>query len=375
MNTPPFDPAFGLPPGTKVERVSTQTLAFPPGLSTRAPAHELTATAVVDYSKVNSHTLTLEDLNAAQPQVLTGMPQHQLAGMPPRPSLIDELAKAPPPKSSPVAFAPVPVAINRPLTSSERNAQYIQIDLPSGFVFYPFKSLSAKLITGRVQAKLTHAANTNHLRSTIEAITACLGDGINAHDLTIPDFFYVMYWLRLNSYTAFEFTHISVCRNPAHHAKVAEGKLEPKTLKTMHTLKQTQITETKLAGVPQVPQIVQDAGLNIRPQRMSDVIDMHEWIDEKDPNHGEKQFLGLLAVHLDPVQTNPRWNPEGKPVLTFLERTELAAELPADLTRAILHEWENAVNSYGVVESIKVKCKECGAEELSELSVSASDFL
>lgn len=262
-----------------------------------------------------------------------------------------------------------------PLTDADRSAEYLPLQLPSNFVYYPFKRLNAKLVRGVQQAKLVRAAKEGSTRLTVEAITSLLGDGINAADLTVPDFFYVMYWLRLASYTAFPFNHVARCNNAKHLADVGAGTKPVASLQTIHQVTRTNLEETALGGLPGVPEVIRAAGLNVKPHLMKDVIEIQELPESTERE--EQQYLAELASLISPLQEG-QWaftNDDGTLRLgTYAERMELAGRLPADVTRALLHEWTTACSSYGVKESIIVKCQGCGAEVKTEVSISAPNF-
>lgn len=304
------------------------------------------------------------------PQVQRGAP----LSTPPTPApQIDtrslEVAVDPAPKST-----LQPLSLTHELTPSERDAGVYALALPSNFLFYQFKELYASMVTAKQQSRFTRAAREGSLRLTIDTVSTCL-NGVSAYDLTVPDFFYVMYWLRLASYTSFDFHHVSVCNNPEHLAAVQSGKKERDTLKTITTIKQTNLKETVLEKLPVVPQVVQDSGLQVQVQRMRDVADVEAYLESLPEDQREdQQMLALLACYIHPTQHNPRWG-AGEQPMTFAERVQIAETLPVDLVRALQNEWEEAANSYGVEESITVKCKDCGANVRTEIRIAAPDFL
>lgn len=328
--------------------VSTETLGFPPGFTPHT-SHGITPTPLQQHAAV-----AMQDKFAARPGLHPS--QVQVAGT---------LAASVP---QPAAPEPKAFVIATPLTDSDRSAEYLPVQLPSGFLYYPFKHLSVKLVRGVQQAKLVRAAKEGSTRLTVEAITSLLGDGINAADLTVPDFFYVMYWLRLASYTAYPFNHVARCSNVKHLADVGEGKKPAASLQTIHQVTRTNLVETTLAAYPAVPELVVASGLRLKPHTMKDVIDIQDLPDAED--HAEREYLAEIASMLSPSQEGEWLLPTG----SFEERMELAGRLPADLTRAILQEWSAACASYGVTESIVVKCQGCGAEIKTDVSISAPNF-
>lgn len=274
--------------------------------------------------------------------------------------------------------------VTTPLTDADRSSSYFSLLLPSNFHWYPFKSICATLVKGRTQAKFTRASKESNLRYTVEAVTSVLGDNLNAADLTVEDFMYVLYWLRLASYTKLTFPHIAVCTAPGHVAKVKQGVLEPSTLKTVHTISQTNIQESvlNLDALRAVEAELAAANFPyaVSPVVMRDVVDYTELQPPMDFDPGdlaaaeayrnansEFEYLATRACAL-------RVADESGVQLPLEQRMALVGDMSADQI-ALLDQYLVAASNYGIKESIVVKCKECGAEIQTELSVSAVSFL
>ena len=265
------------------------------------------------------------------------------------------------------------------ITQADRDARFFSVNLPSRFYFYPFKTLTASLITGVQQMKFEKAAREDSTQYAVEAVTSALGDGINAMDLTLPDFYYLMFWLRLASYTKFDFNHVAICRNPKHAQAVVDKKLPATSLKTIATVKSTMIEETQFVPFELSEDLIA-SGLRMRPAIMADIVALSDGFirDETgnlSPQAEEDVFLGDYACYLDPVQTSPRWDTSGRgDPLSLRTRIDLVRSMPGDLLREI-KQYTEQVSQYGAKEYIKVRCKGCGAEIRTEVRVSASDFL
>lgn len=259
----------------------------------------------------------------------------------------------------------LPVARTSPLTPGDLNAELHRVDLPSDGAFYP-PQVYARLVRGREQAKFTRASKTRSLEVTVEAVTACL-EGVNALDLTMPDFFYLLYWLRLNSYTKSQFTHVSVCTNHDHLAKVARGELPPESLRTAHVISHTNIEETLLdrdkLGSLDVS-VCGALGIGVYPPTMRTAVEL-------------EAFMGRDAVDQDDVTLIDEYasciGTVNGAELSLAERLELVKQLSADAL-CELRAAATLFGSYGVQETAKVRCKECGAEHVTAMSVSAHNF-
>ena len=238
-------------------------------------------------------------------------------------------------------------------------------------MFYPFKTLSVTSIKGKHQAKFSSAAKRKDTRLTVEAITSLMGGDISAADLTVPDFFYVMYWLRLNGAGSSPMKIRASCSSPDHVLAVAEGSKPVDSLYTVDIINSTKLDQSEISSDEVLAflarsevQELRDLGFNLTAPRMADSIELEEkWLDK--PNYDEVEFLAELAGSISPI--------EGPP-LTLEERIKLVGEFEMPLL-LLLKDWQEVVQSYGVEESVSLKCKECGAKIETEISISASDFL
>lgn len=245
----------------------------------------------------------------------------------------------------------------------EKNADYIQLDLPSNFIFYEFKSLAARKIRGGEQAKINRSSREQSMLHLVEAISATLEPGVSAFDLTVPDFYWLLYWHRQNSYTKNTYVHTTFCTNPDHVEKVLEGQLPEESLRIEEFIKATTLKETKLEEPPQTDDLenLNSLGLEIHPCTMRDLVDMLEAGDIADP---EMEFLYNLASHIKPIGEHK----------DLKVRIAMVQNMEADCTEE-LNQYMARVLNYGVEESINVRCKECGAEKVSEITIDARTFL
>lgn len=255
-------------------------------------------------------------------------------------------------------------SVATPVLDAERKAEYFSLNLPSGFAFYPFKTLSVTLVKGLQQSKFSRAAKESNLRYTVEAISSCLGDGVSAGDLAIQDFFYVMYWLRLASYTKFDFTHVAVCNNAKHVEDVIKGAKDARTLTSIHVVKNTQLEESMLdveaINALSFPTLAEE-GLQLGYASMRDSVTFSEEFEPTDPSYADSQYQCDLASVLHPSHG------------TLQERMARVRALSGDALRE-LEAYQNAQSRFGVKESVVVTCKECGSAIRTTLSVAAHSF-
>ena len=284
------------------------------------------------------------------------------------------------------------------LTTSEKNADYFGVDLPSRFAFYPFKNLSVALIRGRQQAKFNRAAQEQSSRYMMEGVTSLLGDGVSVSNLTSGDFYWLLYWLLLSSYTARFRTTTIVCQDEDHLAKVerkvayadsvkrigtdaANAELIGKkvespedqellnaalqdmagedTLKSTITYDRPTIKEMQLdQKALQALDLSSLQGIELGAYLVRDMLD---WEDNYEANAtAEDYFTYDLAVYLK----------NG----TLEERAEVVRDMSTIQINA-LTAYREVAGAHGVQASLKCICKECGAENEVNISISAHDFL
>lgn len=258
------------------------------------------------------------------------------------------------------------------LAKHDSDSGFYRLGLPSGHLFYDFQSVSATSIRGRNQAKFSAAAKQKRTRLTVEAVTSLLGDGVDAASLTVSDFFFVMYWLRLNGAGTSQFRVKAGCYDPQHVLDVAQKRKPVESLYTVELVSKTNLKETELdkelvktffeehkGGIEELARL----GFALTAPRMYDSIELEEKWDGK-PEFDEVEFLSELAGSIQSTEKH----------MDLEQRLAVVGEFPMELL-TLLQEWQLVVQSYGVEESIHLNCKECGAQIETEVSISASDFL
>lgn len=321
----------------------------------------------------------LETVSTSQFPFPSKSPKPEAPSRPPRVSVSVQTETVPdslPPQEqieqSPVLLSSLEASVaQHPPTQSESNANFFPLDLPSKFLFYRFKGTSVSAIRGKHQAKFASAAKRKDTRLSVEAVTSLLGDGVSAAELTVPDFFFVLYWLRLNSSSSSPMRVRAPCSNPTHVLEVAENQ---KPLESLYTttlinstrLKQSEIDPSVVAEFLQRPEVLllREAGFNLTAPRMQDSVELEEkWVGK--PEYDEVEFLAEFAGSIAPIDGT---------VLSLEERIAIVGEFETPIL-SLLRDWQAIVQSYGVEESVTFKCKECGANIDTEVSISASDFL
>lgn len=270
--------------------------------------------------------------------------------------------------------APAPVqAMSAPGAYQEHNNNFdfqvqanseheaVSFALPSNFWYYDFKDTYIKPFRGRNFSKLNRAREEESLLHVVEAVSSVTHNAQHpqglAFELTLPDFYSCLYWLRLNSFLKHAFIHQTVCRSVVHHSQVDAGTLPKDTLKHAETISRASIKTRHLAE-PLNPDEYEldDQNIVLVPTLMRDVIDitMNENIDQYDARLASSfQFKAGKAPLADRM--------------AYIDN--LSADDIATITR-----WEKDVNEYGVEESVQWKCKTCGHVHTDELELEAHSF-
>ena len=303
------------------------------------------------------------------------------AKRPPAPSasvsLIEDADESAQPQPSPVPTVQAPQAGGSPQVPpqkksiSESDPNFTGVELPSGFQFYPFKELSLGTVKVKHQAKFARAAKERSTRLTVECVSSLLGDDVSAMDLTIPDFFWVLYWLRLNNFSKTAMTHRAVCSNPDHLHDVNTGVKTRESLITVDIINKSKIKETTL-DTNKVSAFLKDTdlseftdlGFTLTAPRMRDTIEMEDkWLGT--PEFDDIEFMADAASCLTSTT--------GQPV-SLEDRINVVGELTPDAL-TVLTEFRELAQSYGVEESLTTRCKDCNAVIETEISITAFDFL
>jgi hypothetical protein len=302
----------------------------------------------------------------AKPKVTMGLPNNapvtnqQVSG-----SIVSHLAA-----SSPVALninptVPVPpTVVNRGLSASEA----VSIDLPSKFAFYSFKDLYVKPFKGIHLAKLSRAHEERSILPVLEAVSSVLSTSANvsseglAFKLTLPDFYFVMYWLRINSFTKSIYTHTTQCNDEKHLLAVSKGTLSKESLRISEQIHKTRLEVTNLTEMPN-PELFQleNPDIYLTPCTMLETVELSENDNARDP---EFLYLAELACYVKVINKD----------LTLVERIEIIKDMsPDDLN--LVKDYGKAISEYGVNEKINVKCKSCGVAKDTKLVLSPENFL
>lgn len=282
----------------------------------------------------------------------------------PKASAQNMTTNMPQPAAAPINI-PQTVDIQSPgFTRPVTEAEAVVLDLPSRYAFYPFKDLYVKPFKGLHLGKMSRAKEERSTLHMVEAVSAVLsnssGDTNLGFQLTLPDFYFVLYWLRLNSFTKNVFIHESICTSEEHIQKVMDKEMERETLRQAEVIHRSRLTTNMLDSVPNPEAFVMEyPGLSLQPCTMQDAIEMTE-----DPEfvNEEFRFAAQVAVFLRTGQPS-----------TVRDRVAIVNDMSPDDIK-VVKLFEASVSDYGILEEIQVTCKGCGVSRMDRITLDAHSF-
>lgn len=283
---------------------------------------------------------------------------------------------------------------------AEKNPEYVNIasEIPSSMSFYPGTSLCIKTFRTPHIIKMIEAMEMEDLRMLVEVVSSVLEPSFSAFDLTPDDFFYCLYWLKINSFKKHPFSQKFVCTNPKHHEKVLTKLLPVESLHNEVIIKHTgQLTVTKITeeGLQRSIEILQrikdEYALDVFPMRMRDYVDLQGYLKRTATlanRIAELELAGDLdSTELEEVKAKKREldatyamkdyapyiclpNPAATIAdkLNYLNTLDLAPDFLGDLDEFI-----KSID-HGVKETAVTHCQECKAEVEINVSIEALHF-
>ena len=237
----------------------------------------------------------------------------------------------------------------------------VAVDLPSKFAFYDFKELYVHPFRGKHLAKLARAAKEKNVRILAEVMSSVLsvpGTQIGglAFRLTLPDWYWLLYFQRRNCYTKVSFVHKFRCNNPHHIQQALNGEVATETLVNRATIDTTTL-EVKEYEPIEISEELQSLGAHC--PTVGDFVLTVE--DKRFGNDEEYDWAAQIACL---IRADLPWE----------QRVSMVDNLTSRQIEE-LKEFDKAVTSFGVEEKATVVCKECGASTGTTLSIDASSFL
>lgn len=290
------------------------------------------------------------------------------------------------PQAHPVAYAPQAPQppLMQPQMGGVKNTmpgfenaiadgESMSLALPSRFAYYGFSDCYVQPLRARHLAKLQKAHREQSLLPIVEAVSAVMftteptfaGRAL-AFDLSLPDFYMALYWLRMNSFTKSNYIHRTRCTNPEHIAQVERGALEADTLQIQQVITKTQLEVVELERIPdpELYHFSDTSAMIFRPPTMRDVVEFSEAPELQDENEREEfTFLAQLATHIQHRDLQ----------LTLAQRVEIIKDATADQVE-LIQAFEKELGDFGVLDKVEVQCKHCGQAQKTKLNIAAHSF-
>lgn len=258
-------------------------------------------------------------------------------------------------------------------TNAIAEPEAMSLALPSRFAYYGFKDVYIRPFLARHIAKLQKAHREQSLLPIVEAVSSVMyttdpnyANRPIAFDLTLPDFYMALYWLRMNSFTKSNYIHTTRCNNPAHLEAVENGEKPEDTLNISQVITKSELKVVELEKVPdpEIYHFSDSSAMVFRPPTMRDVIEFAESPELQDNEQREEfTFLAQLATHIQHREFE----------LTLAQRIEIVKNATADQVE-LIQDFEQALGEYGVIDTVKVQCKECGHQRETRLNIAAHSF-
>lgn len=258
---------------------------------------------------------------------------------------------------------------NRPTTEtlSDSDSNYVSIDLPSNFSLYKFDTLSIRPFRIPDIKKLYRARQESSQRMLGQAIGAAIDR--NPFKMTVGDFYFLMYWLRINSFDKAPYEIKWTCGHPEHVDKVNDGTLAYETLKNVALTDRTKV-ETHDMDIDATAAVMEDAlekfGVRLNAPTFADLVTLEEYAEEngEEEDFKETYFMMKYASFLDSndVQGN-----------TLVEKEKWLSEKGEPALLFVLDKFQE-VSDHSVVDRVKVTCKECGTSTEVAFSVDVLSF-
>ena len=279
--------------------------------------------------------------------------------------------------------------------------RYQEVFLPSKFLPYSFKRLYVRQLTrGEIKAVVRAKASGSH-RHLVNALGQTIS--VDVYDLTVGDFWYLMYWHRINSYKRTPFNVTWTCTEEQHVARTQsemQGEAEfmaPSTLENQmvisnSNLKEIAVDPVKYTEVAQ--QLLAEYGIRATPQLVRDFVDILE-TEEEDQlrQQAKQQKLGKVDVENDDELMNLLYQLQEEVATievrmygyryaaivsrehgeTLEDRDAFLDTLDPEVDQML--EQFLQVSDHGVKETFKVTCAGCGASKEIKSSLDALSFL
>lgn len=244
------------------------------------------------------------------------------------------------------------------------SADGILLALPSKHSLYDFKDVYATSLTGLHMPKLARARSERNSRLTAEVLGTTLftsNETYNTPDLiynlTVEDYYFILYWHLLNSFAEPFVTVRSYCTSIPHTEAVEKGEKPLASLSIVEKKRIDGLSLRYFEGLEKDYEAL--VGVPLKPCTVGDQL---EWMEHPDfATDEEFRYAGRYACFL---------NTGG----SIVDRIEVFKTLKLQQI-SNLKEYSVEVSKYGIDHKVTVTCTECGASRKDMILLDAHTFL
>ena len=224
---------------------------------------------------------------------------------------------------------------------NQKDSRFFSIGaLPSGYAPYDFDELMIRPFSFVELKLLSRAAQTKTDMNVVHAVNNCVSE--DAFNLTVGDFYYVLFWLRVNSYPKTPWTVSWTCRN------VLEDEEEQRLCGASN------ISRISSSSVEILPLEKTELPEGIDFPRAKHLDDIQDLLKDPDTRYLVKEIQWIAGDSI-PEKIRKLESSES------LDLFEAAKQASDDL-------------QHGIVETIQLKCKECGGLHSHKMTINPLTF-
>ena len=258
--------------------------------------------------------------------------------------------------------------------------------MPSRFYFYSWDSLSIRRFTLLDLRKIYTAGSTQDLRTLAEGINSSIDKDV--FSLTIGDFWFLMYWHRLNSYKKHPWNIQFPCDE---HCKEDEATKNDRALRLRNAYDEkareeinkellhgcvisNTNTDIKYLDIEEFEKCVNDATTPIEfyPMTVSELVEISE-ISHNMRERKSKDVTGQTWFNEYAALLSREYGKLLKHRIKWLETKSEDEDFNFD---EFLEDFNSMfkASDHGVIEVVDVPCRRCGSTRQQTLSFDALDF-
>lgn len=252
---------------------------------------------------------------------------------------------------------PVASSVSQPRKPKDKtvvDSRFIELtELPSNFIPYDFKSIYVRPFAVSELKLIARSIEQKSIDYITQAIDNCLD--VDVYQLTIPDYFYLYYWFRIESYPSTPYYSHWVCDELLDGKPCSHNNVTPLTKNQLSVsyLEDDVLTAANLDPRLDFPRVSLLEDLSIAA------------LDKNDP----KQLSLFQSDELFLVDA-AKWVKAGT---TIFDKIKILEEQP-DLNLYELAKLANQQYQYGVYEYTLVQCGGCGAKRRFKVMLDAPKF-